>query len=51
MVSQVVPLPGDTPCNCTRVSNILEHRTYREGHILPFSSPGWERRGGLMRSI
>lgn len=26
-------------------------REDREGHILPFSSPGGERCGGLMRSI
>ena len=49
MVSQVVLLPGDTPCNCARVSNILETgvtvqrmRETCEVHILPFGSPGWE---------
>ena len=58
MVGQVVLLPGDTPCNCTQVSGILETeatvqrmREGREVHVLPFSSPGWERRGGLIRSI
>ena len=58
MASQVVLLPGDTLCSCARVSNILETeatvrrmREDREVHILPFSSPGWERRGGLIRSI